>query len=89
MIRPVDIAALNLLTEHDNVVTYINALMQVEPPSKITKKNSGSQHQKTWKHKRTLTDTETIFKRTREVAELVKFDPTEIEESRKRFLSMF
>ena len=29
MVRPVDIAALNLLTEHDDVVTYINALMQV------------------------------------------------------------
>ena len=29
-IRPVDIAALNLLTEHEDVVTYINALMQVE-----------------------------------------------------------
>ena len=28
MIRPVDIAATNLLTEHDDVVTYINALMQ-------------------------------------------------------------
>ena len=27
MIRPVDIAALNLLTEHDDVVMYINALM--------------------------------------------------------------
>ena len=32
MIRPVDIAALNLLTEHGDVVTYINALMQVERP---------------------------------------------------------
>ena len=32
MIRPVDIAALNLLTDHDDVVTYINALMQVERP---------------------------------------------------------
>ena len=32
MIRPVDIAALNLLTEHDDVVMYINALMQVERP---------------------------------------------------------
>ena len=32
MIRPVDIAALNLLTEHDDVVTYMNALMQVERP---------------------------------------------------------
>ena len=32
MIRPVDIAALNLLNDHDDVVTYINALMQVERP---------------------------------------------------------
>ena len=32
MIRPVDIAALNLLSEHDDVVTHINALMQVEQP---------------------------------------------------------
>ena len=32
MIRPVDIAALNLLIEHDDVVTYINALMKVERP---------------------------------------------------------
>ena len=32
MIRPVDIAALNLLTEHDDIVTYINALMQKERP---------------------------------------------------------
>ena len=32
MIRPVDIGALNFLTEHHDVVTYINALMQVERP---------------------------------------------------------
>ena len=32
MIRPVDIAALNLLTEYDDVVTYINALIEVERP---------------------------------------------------------
>ena len=32
MICPVDIAALNLLTNHDDAVTYINALMQVERP---------------------------------------------------------
>ena len=32
MIPPVDIAALNLLTEHDDVVTHIKALMQVERP---------------------------------------------------------
>ena len=32
MIRSVDIAALNLLREHQDVVTYINALMPVERP---------------------------------------------------------
>ena len=32
MIRPVDIAALNFLTENDDVVTYINSLAQVERP---------------------------------------------------------
>ena len=32
MIHPVDIAALNLLTDHDNVVKYINAIMQLERP---------------------------------------------------------
>ena len=32
MIRPVDIATLNLPTEHDDVVLYIYALMQVEQP---------------------------------------------------------
>ena len=32
MIHPVDIVALNLLTDHDDVVTYINTLMQVERP---------------------------------------------------------
>ena len=28
-IRPVDLAALSLLTNHDDVVTYVNAHMQV------------------------------------------------------------
>ena len=31
-IRPVDLAALNLLTEHDDVVAYVNALMQMDSP---------------------------------------------------------
>ena len=31
-IRPVDIAALNLLTEHDDVVAYVSALMQIKSP---------------------------------------------------------
>ena len=46
MIRPVDIAALNLLTEHDDVVTWINALMQIERPED-NEKSSDSQPQKT------------------------------------------
>ena len=32
MIRPVDMVALNLLTDRDDVVTYINVLVQVERP---------------------------------------------------------
>ena len=32
MIRPVNIAAFSLLTEHDDVVSYLNALLQVERP---------------------------------------------------------
>ena len=32
IIRPVDIAALNLLADNDDIVTYINALVQVERP---------------------------------------------------------
>ena len=38
MIRPVDNIARNLLTEHDDVVTYINALMQVERPEDVEEK---------------------------------------------------
>ena len=45
MIRPVDIAAFNLLREHDDVVTYINALMLVERPED-NQKSSGAQPQK-------------------------------------------
>ena len=45
LIRSVDIAALNLLTDRDDAVTYINALIQVERPDD-NEKNFSSQ---TWK----------------------------------------
>ena len=89
MIRPVDIAALNLLTEHDDVVTYINALMQVERPDDNeetfwfpTPENPGIEPEHSPIQRR-------ILKELRELAELEKLDPTENEQSRTKFLSMF
>ena len=89
LIRPVDIAALNLLTEHDDVVTYINALMQVDKPEDIEEKfwfptpdNPGNEQEHTTIQKR-------ILKKLRELAELEKLDPTENAESRHKFLSLF
>ena len=89
LIRPVDIAALNLLTEHDDVVTYINALMQVDKPEDIegkfwfpTPDNPGNEQEHTAIQKR-------ILKELRELAELEKLDPTENAESRHKFLSLF
>ena len=89
LIRPVDIAALNLLTEHDDVVTYINALMQVDKPEDIEEKfwfptpdNPGNEQKYTAIQKR-------ILKELRELAELEKLDPTENAESRHKFLSLF
>ena len=89
MIRPVDIAALNLLTEHDDVVTYINALMQVERPDHNEEKfwfptpeNPGNESKHSPIQRR-------ILKELRELAELEKLDPTENEQSRTKFLSMF
>ena len=89
MIRPVDIVALNLLTEHDDVVTYINALMQVERPDDNEEKfwfptpeNPGNEPEHSPIQRRNL-------KELRELAELEKLDPTENEQSRTKFLSMF
>ena len=89
LIRPVDIDALNLLTEHDDVVTYINALMQVDKPEDIEEKfwfptpdNPGNEQEHTTIQKR-------ILKELRELAELEKLDPTENAESRQKFLSLF
>ena len=89
MIRPVDIAALNLPTEHDDFVTYINALMQVERPEGNEEKfcfptpeNPGNEQEHSPIQKR-------ILKVLRERAELEKLDPTENAESRNKFLSKF
>ena len=89
MIRPVDMAALNLLTDHDDVVTYINALMQVERPDDNEEKfwfptpeHLGNEQEDSPIRKR-------ILKELRDLAELEKLDPTENEESRNKFLSMF
>ena len=89
MIRPVDIAAVNLLTEHDDVVTYINALMQVKQPKDNEEKfwfptpeNPGNEQEHSPIQKR-------ILKELRELAALEKLDSTRSEESRTKFLSMF
>ena len=89
LIRPVDFAALNLLTEHDDVVTYFNALMQVDSPEDNEEKfwfptpdNPGNEQEHTAIQKRILNE-------LRELAELEKLDPTENGESRSKFLSLF
>ena len=90
MIRPVDIAALNLSTDQDDVVTYINVLMQVERhednKEKLwfpTPKNRGNEEEHSPIHN-------WILKELRELSEREeKLDPTENEESRNEFLSMF
>ena len=76
MIRPVDIAALNFKTDHYDVVTYINALMQVERPEVMeetfwfpTSENPGNEHEHSPIQKR-------ILKELRELSELEKLDPT-------------
>ena len=38
LIRPGDIGALDLLTEYDDVVAYVNALMQVDSPENTEEK---------------------------------------------------
>ena len=88
MIRPVDIAALNLLTEHDDVVTYINALMQVERSEDNeekfwfpTRENPGNEQEHSPIQKR-------VLKELRELAVLEQLDPTENEESRNKFLAI-
>ena len=89
MIRPVDTAAFNLLSEQDAIVTYINALLQVERPEDSEEKfwfptpeNPGNEQEHSPIQKR-------ILKELRELAALEKLDPTENEESSVKFLSMF
>ena len=84
LIPPVDVAALNFLTEHDDVITYNNALMQVERPENNEEKlfptpeNPGIELEPSPITKR-------ILKKLREVVELEKLGPTENEESRNKF----
>ena len=72
-IRYVDIAALHLLTEHDDVVTYIYALMQVERHDDSEEKLwfSFPEYRGTI---RTFAKTKRILKELRELAELDNHD---------------
>ena len=84
MIRPVDIAALNFPSDHDDVVTYINALMQGENEEKFwfpTPEQPSNEDEQSPIQKR-------ILKQLRELPELEKLDPTESEESRAKLLSV-
>ena len=88
-IRPVDLAALNLLTEHDDVIAYVNALMQVDSPEQTEEKfwfptpeNPGDETEHTPIQQR-------ILKELRELQKLEELDPKQSESSRTQFLSMF
>ena len=88
-IRPVDLAALNLLTEHDDVVAYESALMQVDSPEETEEKfwfptpeNSGDESEHTPIQQR-------ILRELRELQQLEELDPKQDEKSRSQFLSMF
>ena len=74
-IRPVDIAALNLLTDHDDVVAYVNALMQVDSPENTEQKlwfpkpeNPGDESEHTPIQQR-------ILRERRELQKLEQLDP--------------
>ena len=89
MIRAVDIAALNLLTEHDDVVAYVNALMQVDSPEQTEEKfwfptpdNPGDESEHTPIQQR-------ILRELRELQRLEELDPKQDEKSRTQFLSLF
>ena len=58
-IRQVDKAALNLLTDHDDVVTHINALMQVERPNDNERKVKVPNSRNPWQRNKTLPNTTT------------------------------
>ena len=87
--RAVDIAALNLLTEHDDVVAYVNALMQVDSPEQTegkfwfpTPENPGDELEHTPIQQR-------ILRELRELQRLEELDPKQDEKSRSQFLSIF
>ena len=89
LFRPVDIAAWNLLTENDNVVTYIDAIMQVERPEDNEKKfwfptpeNPGNESELSPIRK-------PIPRKLQEIAKPAKLEPKENDEARTKFFSMF
>ena len=77
MIRPVDIAALNLLTDHDEVVTSINALMQVEHTEDNDEKSSFLTPENPGNEKEHSLIQKLIPKELRELSKREKLDPTE------------
>ena len=88
-IRAVDIAALNLLIEHDDVVAYVNALMQVDSAEQTEEKfwfptpeNPGDESEHTPIQQR-------ILRELRELQRLEELDPKRDEKSRTQFLSLF
>ena len=88
-IRPVDIAALNLLTEYDNVVAYVSALMQIEFSDNTeenfrfpTPENPGVEAEHTPIQQR-------ILRELRELQKLEQLDLKQDEQLRTQFLSMF
>ena len=88
-IRPVDSATLNLLTDHDDVVTYVNALMKIDRNEKNDTKfwfptpdNPGTESEHTPIQQR-------ILRGLRELEVFEKLNPKESDESRNKFLSMF
>ena len=89
LIRAVDIAALNLLTEHDDVVAYVNALMQVDSSEQTEEKfwfptpeNPGDESEHTPIQQR-------ILRELRELQRLEELDPKQDKKSRSQFISLF
>ena len=92
MIRPVDVAALNLQTDHDDVATYINELMQVERPEDNEETFWFSTPEKPVNKREHSPKQKRILKKLRKLSKSEKLDPTENkkhQKSRNKFLSMF
>ena len=88
LIRAVDKAALNLLTEQDDVVAYVNALKQVDSPEKTEEKfwfptpeNPGDESEHTPIQQR-------ILRELRELQRLADLDPKQDNNSKSKFLSL-